>query len=125
MTTCDGIKRNGERCGSSAVGVDGKCFWHSRSVSDETRHAAAMKGALVMRQRQALPTVADVRMQTPETCLQRLEQTVEEMKTGKLDTRTGNAVSYAIGTAVKIGKVLLSDRIDRLERLIHGRARRR
>ena len=42
------------------------------------------------------------------------------MKTGKLDPRTGNAVSYAIGTAVKIWEVMLSNRISRLDKMIHG-----
>jgi hypothetical protein len=123
--TCQGFKKNGDPCQSPATDATGMCYWHSERVSAEDRRAAAQKGALVMHQRQALPAVADVRMGTPEGCLQLLQQTVEEMKTGQLDTRTGNAVSYAVGTACKIWEVMLSDRIDKLERLVHGRARRR
>ena len=115
------IRKNGQKCGRTAL-VDGtdRCFWHSDRVSDAERRAAAQKGALVLRQRSAVPAVADVRMRSPESCPQLLEQTVEEMKTGKLDPRTGNAVSYAIGTAVKIWEVMLSNRISRLDKMIHG-----
>ena len=54
-----------------------------------------------------------------------LEESVSQMRRGELDVRTANGISYAVGAAVKVWEVLLSDRIDKLERLVNAQVRRR
>ncbi len=124
IATCHGFRKNGSACQSPATS-NGWCFWHDPDRPTDEKHAAAMKGGLMSRPKALPATTPDVRMRSPESCLMLLEETTSQMRRGELDVRTGNAISYAVSSAVKVWEILLSDRIDKLEKLIHGRVRRR
>ena len=121
---CVGFKRNGQPCGSSAVGPDGLCFWHSPRVSPEEQHAAAVKGGLMNRPK-AAPDSEIVKLRSPESCLALLEDTATRLRRGELDVKIANALAYNVSAAVKVWEVTISDKLDRLEKLVNGRAGRR
>ncbi len=124
-TTCAGYKKNGDRCECPATGDDGFCFWHSPKVSPEERRAAVVKGGLMSRPKALPPETPDARLRSPESCLQLLEESVSQLRRGELDIKIMNSISYAVTTATKVWEVAISDKLDRLEKLVNGRIRRR
>jgi len=124
-TTCAGVKKNGDPCGSPASDETGFCFWHSPRVSPEERHAAAMKGGLMCRPKVLPPETADVRLTSPEACLELLQESVSQMRKGTIDIKVMNSIAYSVTAACRVWEVALSAKLNKLEKLVHGRMRRR
>jgi hypothetical protein len=122
---CQGFRKDGSPCQSPATSNASWCFWHDPERPEAEKHEAAQRGGL-SHQRKTLPaTVPDARLRSPAACLLLLEESVSQVRRGELDIRIMNSISYAVTSAVRVWEVLLSDRIDKLEKLIHGKARRR
>ena len=122
---CQGVRKNGQPCQSPAADESGFCFWHSARVSPEARHAAAAKGGLMCRPKVLPPETADVRLHSPEACLTVLEDSVSKVRRGELDIKVMNSISYAVGAACKVWEVAISAKLNKLEKLVSGRVRRR
>lgn len=123
-STCQGTKKNGDPCGSPAAGDDGYCFWHSPNISHAQRHAAAAKGGLMCRPKVLPPTAADVRLSSPEACLELLQESVGQMRRGDIDIKVMNSIAYSVTAACRVWEVALSAKLNKLEKLIKGRPRR-
>ena len=119
---CRGLTKEGGRCQSPAS-RSGWCFWHDPDRSREEKLAAASKGGLASRP-SVLPAAADVRLRSPDGCLEILEETASQVRRGELAANVANSVGYLVATAVKVIEVTISDRLDRLEKLARGRGRR-
>ncbi len=124
-SVCKGTKRNGDPCGCPATLQDEFCFWHSPRVTPEEKRLAAMKGGLASRPTVLPPETGDVRLNTPESCLALLEDTISRTRRGELDVKIANSVAYQITAACKVWVVAISDKLDRLEKMVNGKVRRR
>ena len=123
--TCQGVRKDGQPCQSPAADESGFCFWHSARVSPEARHAAAAKGGLMCRPKVLPPETADVQLTSPEACLALLADTVSKVRRGELDIKIGNSVAYSITAATRVWEVAISAKLNKLEKLVSGRVRRR
>ncbi len=126
MSTCLGSKRNGDRCQSPALVGDNRCFWHSRTISEDQSKEAARKGGLVAtRGRTVLPPdTPDVRLDSPEAAIRLLQENVSRVQRGELDIKVANSIAFQVNSAVRVWEVAISDRLHKLERIISGRWRR-
>ncbi len=128
MTTnseqCQGVRKDGSPCQSPATS-GGWCYWHHPDRTPEEKHATAMKGALASRPKTLPAATADITLMSPEGALVALQENASKTRRGELDPRVANSFAYQVGIAVKIWETCISDRLDRLEKLIHGRTRRR
>jgi hypothetical protein len=121
---CQGTKKDGSSCQSPAT-ANGWCFWHDPDRSVDEKHAAAMRGGLVHK-RKALPASAQaIILSSPEAAVAALERNADATAKGELDPRIANSVAYQIRVAIDAWTVMISDKLDRLERTINGKVRRR
>jgi hypothetical protein len=122
---CQGFRKNGEPCGAFAVSASSAfCFWHDPGIAPDLKYAAAMKGGLMSRPKALPPGTPDVTLQSPEACLQLLQESVSAVRRGELDIKVMNSISYAVVSATKVWEVAISAKLNRLEKLVHGRVSR-
>jgi hypothetical protein len=93
-------------------------------VSQEERHAAAMKGGLMCRPKVLPAETPDVRLNSPEACLTLLQESVSQMRKGEIDIKVMNSIAYSVTAACRVWEVAISAKLNKLEKMVKGRGRR-
>ena len=129
MAQCSAKKKDGNPCTAQAQAGRSTCFFHDPAKTD-ARSAAQSRGGS---NRPTLTTVKPWRGQPGEVTVLRsspstedmvnlLADTIDEVKTGKIDPRIGNTVGYLVGVMLKALEYdALNERIAALEEAVGGR----
>ena len=120
---CHGVKKDGSPCQSPATS-GGWCFWHDPARPQSEKHAAAAKGGLMCRPKVLPPEAADVRLTSPEACLELLQESVSQMRKGDIDIKVMNSIAYSVTAACRVWEVAISAKLNKLEKMVKGRGRR-
>lgn len=98
MRKCQFIKQNQEQCNSNAMAEDVFCYFHSDKTKDQ-RKDSALKGGKSLKR--SYGREGEVRLRRTDDILTLLEQTVEDLRNNRTNTRTANAIYLLTGIAIK------------------------
>jgi hypothetical protein len=115
---CGYLKRNGEPCRTNPVGDGtGHCYWHSEKVDPNERMAAAVRGGLHATHQRTLAKIESRTSLSSERAARRLlEQTIDDVRLGRITPNIANSVAQLVATAIKLGELRLTSELARLER---------
>ncbi|MGH9537144.1 MAG: hypothetical protein ACRD3H_04430 [Terriglobales bacterium] len=114
---CEHKKSNGERCRAKALTNDRFCFFHSPAKNQERRQARKAGGVSRSQKTTVLhPVTEDQRLQSPTDVCDLLGTTINQVRSGLLDSRIATTVGY-LATALLRGMEHghLDDRLSKIE----------
>lgn len=127
MATCKAVRKDGSPCEAQAQAGRPFCFFHDPEKADEARAAQARGGssrevldANEVQPWRGLPAgVTVMRTPTPSDVVLLLADTIDEVKTGRIDPRVANAVGYLSNVILKALEVdALNERLAALEEAV-------
>lgn len=130
MATCKATRRDGQPCTAQARDGRDFCFFHDPDKTAQAREAQAKGGAkkLVLAEGEAKPwrgqsgEVTVLKSPSPADLVNLLADTIDEVKTGKIDPKVANATGYLVGIMVKVLEWdALEERLASLEEAVSGR----
>lgn len=122
---CTLPKDDGSNCNANAMANDKHCFFHSTDkLYKEQREVAQSKGGkanAIIVQFPANP----VSIKGAEDVVSLLEDTINQVRAGKLDVRIGNCIGVLSGQIIKAIEVSsVANRVEIIERAIFERRTR-
>lgn len=128
MTTCKATKADGSPCTAKAIQGGDFCFFHDPDKKDEAKIAQSKGG----QSKAVLWTVKPwrglegettiMRAPAPEEIINLLADTIDEVKTGKIDPKVSNAVGYLAGVMLKAMQYeALEERLQAIEEALQMR----
>jgi hypothetical protein len=118
---CQHVKADGTPCRATAQSGSAHCFFHDPSRAEERREARRA-GARTRNRRPDPDPVEDVPLGAVADVVVLLGKTINDVRAGRMEAKTGNAVAVLVGqllAALRGGT--LEDRIRRLEEELVGR----
>src|SRR4051812_20223766 len=97
QTRCSANTKAGARCGAPAV-ESGLCFFHAHP---EQLKELGRRGGRANHRVSPDQEVADVQLRNVNDVTGLLAQTINQVRRGSLDPKTGNAVGYLAGVLLK------------------------
>jgi len=115
LRQCAYVSPDGFRC--KAVPLSGKelCFFHDPESAELRRRAGVAGGRA--RARKVLAEAKLSRLDSRESLIDLLSETVQQVRTGQIDPKVANAIGYLVNVARQI---LESDEYERLAREIEA-----
>src|SRR5437660_4809820 len=98
MEKCQFKKSNPEPCNSFGKGEDVFCYFHSDKTKDQRRESVLKGGQSLKR---SYGREGAVRLRKADDILTLLEQTVEDLRNNRTNTRNANAIFILTGIALK------------------------
>ncbi len=98
MKKCQFIKENQEQCNSFAMAEDVFCYFHSDKTKDQRKESVLRGGKSLKR---SYGREGAVRLRKADDVLKLLEQTVEDLRNNRTNTRNANAIFILTGIALK------------------------
>lgn len=112
---CNVKKANGKRCSAQALRDGDQCYWHSPTVEKE-RRTARSKGGSVKKFKFVEPDES-LPISTCSDVVRLLEDTVNRVRMGMIDTKVANTIGFLSGHLLKaIENADLEYRLDNLEK---------
>lgn len=117
---CQAANANGAPCQAAPLDGETFCFFHHPDRTDE-RQAARRTGGQQGRLR--VPDgVSDMRLERVEDVTRLLAETINHVRTGRLDVRVGNTVGYLAGVLLKaLEQGDMEQRLTALEQAVQHR----
>jgi hypothetical protein len=112
---CQHVKADGTPCRATVQSGSTHCFFHDPSRAEEQREARRAGGRTRNRRPDPGP-VEDLPLATVQDVVALLSKTINDVRSGRMEAKTGNAVAVLVGqllAALRGGT--LEDRIRRLE----------
>ncbi len=120
---CSHAHADGRPCGGYAVAGSRFCFTHEPDLAsdrDEARRRGGQAGRVA-----TLPE-SDVRVRSLSDVLVLVEETINDVRTGRVDVRVANAVGYLANIGIRaIEQGDLADRLEALEAVLAPERQRR
>lgn len=119
---CQFTKQNGERCQADAMTGSRYCYLHNPDISEEEKKQNQAKGGRgnLVKVKEPLPPI---KISTPYDVVIFLTETINQVRSGKLDVRVANALAYLAGHLIKALEVSEVDkRVSTIERIILERS---
>ena len=118
---CAFVKEDGERCKAVPQTDSEYCYFHDPALAEERLEASA-KGGRNRRSPALGPLAPEVMVREPEDVLKLYAETINQVRQGKLDPRTANAIGYlGQGATRALEQIELAKRLEELKRLVTGR----
>jgi hypothetical protein len=122
-TTCKAIRRDGQACTAKAQTDRDFCFFHDSDKADRVKAAQSKGGSKV-----ATIAVEDLKQWRDVTVLKSptsadivnlIADTIDEVKSGKIDTKVATAVGYLSGVMLKaLEYEALEERLQAIEEVV-------
>ncbi len=114
---CKHIKEDGDECKANAM-ENGYCYLHNPEITEEEKQLARVKGG-----KNNAVMVGEImeikKIKTSSDVVSLMEDTINEVKRGRLDTRVANTIGYLAGVTQKaIKDVEVEERLKRIEELM-------
>lgn len=114
---CKCIKNNQEQCGAQAMINSTFCINHNPLAKD-LKIAAAKKGGLSPKKRRSI-NLSTIPIQSKNDVVPFLISLINEVRTGKIDNRTANALGYIGGMLIKAYELTdVEMRLSQIETLV-------
>jgi hypothetical protein len=119
---CKQIKDDGTPCGAFAMQGTEFCFFHNPDIDEAEKKDAQTKGganrALV--NKESLPAIP---IKAPSDAITLLNDTIDKVRSGKLDIRVANCIDVLTGHLLKAFEVAeLTSKVEFIEQVIQKRA---
>lgn len=115
---CKAINSKGEPCQAQAM-ANGFCYRHNPEISDADKKKASASGGrpTLARVEQQLKAVPNFELSNdPKGLLDLLTGNINDLKQGKIDPRTSNAIVQNVGMILRVYETLVQEsRIRALE----------
>lgn len=127
MAQCKATRKDGEPCTAQAQAGRETCFFHDPDKAAENRAAKAKGGSvgghttlkIVKPWRGEAGEVTVLKSPSPADLVNLCADTIDEVKTGKIDPRVANSVGYLAGVICKILEYdALNERLAALEEAV-------
>lgn len=118
MSDCKALNSKGEPCKAKAM-ANGYCYRHNPEISDECKREASKRGGAKLDPQTIAKTYTPIKGQTLADLQNALLRNANDLRAGKIDARTSNAVVQniiALIEAYKVGNI--EQRLARLEQAI-------
>jgi len=118
---CKALKLDGSQCQAAALPESTCCFFHDPSKAAE-RWEAQASGGRANRMKTLDAATPDRNIRDCRDALALIAESINEVRTGRIDPRIANSVGYLATIAIRVFEQSdLEARIDKLERLIKSR----
>lgn len=130
MSQCKATRRDGQPCTAQAQTDRDFCFFHDPTKADRVKAAKSKGGSkvVVLAKEDAKPwrgQPGDLTvLKSPATgdIVNLLADTIDEVKSGKVDPKVANAVGYLAGVMLKaLDHEALEERLAAIEEALEGR----
>ena len=98
MNTCQFIKSNGEKCKTRPLKEDTYCFFHSESMKEKRKEAVTKGGNSIKR---SYGRTDEITLSSFEDVSGLLEQTANDLRQNKINTKTASILNFVANTALK------------------------
>ncbi len=113
---CAATRANGQPCGGYAIGRGDYCFAHAPDQTAQ-RDAARRRGGQAGRM--AVLPESDVPVRSLQDVVALVEETINDVRAGRVDVRVANAVGYLANVALKaIEQADIETRLEALEAVL-------
>lgn len=114
---CSYILTNGQQCGAFAMDDSDFCLNHNPLAKD-LKIAAVKKGGLSPKKRRHINLPA-IPIHNKQDVIPFLISVINEVRTGKLDNKTANALGYVGGMLIKAYEMTeMEERLEKIETLV-------
>lgn len=115
---CRFIKPEGEKCEAWAMANSDFCYFHNPDVSDREKRAIQSRGGQANKIK-VLEPLEPMTLKDGGDVILLLEDTINKVRTGKIDLRVANCIGYLAGHLIKsIETAKLEGRVEIIERAI-------
>jgi hypothetical protein len=113
---CNYIKENGEQCNASPMKGCNYCFSHNPDTKIE-KHLAVVKGGFASKRVEL--GLEPVSIKTPQEISQLLENTINEVRDGRMPPNIANTIGFLAGHALKAMELFkYADKVESVERIL-------
>lgn len=118
---CLFIKPNGDRCGANAMSDSDYCYLHNPEISQEDKLVAQTRGGQ-NRSPKVYQPLPPIKIKKTSDIMGLLNDTINQVRQGKLDCRVGNTIGYLAGVAIKAFETSeLEERLEQIELVIKNK----
>ncbi len=117
---CTATTAEGRPCPARPLSGGDRCYQHSQDPKIAEQRALARRlGGLNATLQRFLPSdTSPPVLENADGVRQVLADTIQQVRTGQLSPAVGNAVVYAVATALKLAELELSAKVAKLEKAI-------
>jgi hypothetical protein len=94
-------KKNGKRCKAYALTDDDYCFSHSPKKARERAAARRKGGKKALADKKRVLQRSDVKIETTSDIVKLLNETINQVRTGRIEVKIANSVGYLSGICLK------------------------
>ena len=118
MKKCEFIKKDGSRCRANPMRSKKYCYVHSPDIKKSEKKEASRKGGKVGKTIQINP-LSPAKLDDSNDIMLLLADTINKVRSGKMDTKIANCIGYLSGHMVKIFEISnIEKRLDKLEEMV-------
>lgn len=118
MSDCKALNSQGKPCKAKAM-ANGFCYRHNPEISDESKREASKRGGAKFDPRTIAETYEPIKGQTLGDLQDALLRNANDLRAGKIDARTSNAVVQNIIALIEAHKVGdINQRLTQLEQAV-------
>lgn len=101
---CQAVNKAGKPCKAQAMG-NGYCYRHNPSISERIKHEASKRGGLKLDPKTLAETAQQINTETYDGLLTALGNNTNDLRQGKIDPKTSNALVQNILAIIEVKKV--------------------
>ena len=118
---CQAINKAGKPCKAQAMS-NGYCYRHNPDISEQVKQEASKRGGLKLDPRTLAETAQQIDTETYKGLLTALDNNTNDLRQGKIDPKTSNALVQNILAIIEVKKVAdLDARLTMIEQQLNKR----
>lgn len=118
MSNCKALNSQGKPCKAQAM-ANGFCYRHNPEISDEIKREASKRGGAKFDPKAIAETYTPIKGQSLDDLQDALLRNANDLRAGKIDARTSNAVVQNILALIEAHKAGdINQRLARLEQAV-------
>ncbi len=115
---CIFIKPDEEQCNANSMKASGYCYLHNPNIPEEEKKAAQSRGGESNKIAISKP-LPPMRLENPNDLFTLLTETINQIRTGKIDLKVATTVGYLAGQAQKAYEASnLNNRLEVIESVL-------
>ena len=118
---CQAINKAGKPCKAPAMS-NGYCYRHNPDIREQVKQEASKRGGLKLDSKTLAETAQPIDTETYNGLLTALDNNANDLRQGKIDTKTSNALVQNILAIIEVKKVTeLDARLTMIEQRLNKR----
>jgi hypothetical protein len=118
MKKCEFVKPDGSPCRATPMKNSKFCYFHSPNIEESKKRESNSKGGKVGKTTHKKP-LEPFALQKAEDIMGLLENTINNVRLGDMDTKIANCIGYLSSQMMKIFEIdSIEKRLDKLEEIV-------